>query len=221
MNEVKNFSKSYIFVSALYVALGVVLLAWPSLSVKMIGIGLGLVMIVLGVTYGIIYFTKDNLKGFLQMDLVIGIVCLAFGIFILLNQTFLTSVLPFALGIILLLGAVVKIQSSVSMKRLALKKWYLVLIAALVIVVLAVVLLCNPFTEERFMLLYIGCCLIFDGLTNLVSLFCIQIRVKTLAKLQKERPEVDLKELLAQQQQQKAETSIVESGDGVQEKRQE
>ncbi len=198
MNEVKQFSKSYILVSALYVVLGAVLLAWPSTSVKMICYGLGFVMVVLGITYGIIYFTKDNLAGFLQMDLVIGIICLAFGVFILLNPTFLSTVLPFAMGIILLLGAVVKVQSSFNMKRLKFAKWYVVLICALVIIGLGIVLLCNPFKEERHMILYIGICLIIDGLTNLISLICIQTRVKKLAKIQREHPEVQLKDLLEQ-----------------------
>lgn len=208
VNEVKNFSKSYIFVSALYVALGIVLLAWPSLSVRMIGIALGIVMVVLGITYGIIFYTKDkdSLQGFLQMDLVIGIVCIAFGIFILLNRDFLTAVLPFALGIILLLGAVVKIQSAFNMKRLLFKKWYLVLGSALIIVALAIVLLCNPFGEERYMLLYIGGCLIFDGLTNLASLLCIQIRVKRLTKLQRANPDVELRDLLEQKTKAEPET---------------
>ena len=145
MKEVKQFSKSYIFISALYVVLGVALLAWPMMSVKMICYGLAVAMIVIGISYGVMYFTKDNLQGFLQMDLVIGIVCLAFGLFILLNPTFLGSVLPFAMGIILLLGAIVKIQSSINMKRLRFAKWYLVLICAILIGALGVVLLCNPF----------------------------------------------------------------------------
>ena len=200
MNEVKQFSKSYILVSALYVVLGVVLLVWPGTSVKMICYGLGFAMVVLGITYGIIYFTKDNLQGFLQMDLVIGIVCLAFGVFILLNPTFLATVLPFAMGIILLLGAVVKIQSSWNMRRLKFKKWYLVLICALVIIALGIVLLCNPFQEEKFMILYIGACLILDGLTNLISLICIQVKVKKLAKIQREHPEVQLKDLLEKEE---------------------
>ena len=208
MNEVKNFSKSYIFLSALYVALGVVLLAWPALSVKMIGIGIGIVMLVLGITYAIIYFTKDNPKGFLQMDLVIGIICLAFGVFILLNQSFLTTVLPFAMGIILLLGAVVKIQSAFNMKRMIYKKWYLMLIAALLIVALAVVLLCNPFEQERHMLLYIGCCLMFDGLTNLISMCCILFRVRKLARIQKKNPDAGWKDLISEKQG--ADGSVVE-----------
>lgn len=208
MKEVKEFRKSYILISALYMVLGVVLLIWPTTSVKFICYGLGAAMLVLGITYGVIYFTKDNLNGFLQMDLVIGIICLAFGIFILLNPAFLASVLPFAMGIILLLGAVVKLQSAFNMKRLNFRKWYLVLLCAILIVVLGIVLLCNPFGNERFMILYIGSCLVLDGVTNLVCLFCIQYRVKKLVRIQKEYPEADLKELLAHQK--KAKTDVVE-----------
>ncbi|MDY3248953.1 MAG: DUF308 domain-containing protein [Candidatus Choladocola sp.] len=206
MNEVKEFRKSYIFVSALYVVLGIVLLARPTVSVKMICNGLGFLMIVLGITYGIIYFTKDNLEGFLQMDLVIGIICLAFGVFILLNPTFLASVLPFAMGIILLLGAVVKLQSSLNMKRLRFRKWYLVLLFAVLIVVLGIILLCNPFQQEKHMILYIGICLILDGMTNLVSMISIQVKVKKLAKIQKENPGVDLSQLLEQQKKMEKQT---------------
>lgn len=209
MKEVKQFSKSYIFISALYVVLGVVLLVWPTLSVQMICYGLAVAMIVIGISYGIMYFTKDNLEGFLQMDLVIGIVCLAFGIFILLNPTFLSSVLPFAMGIILLLGAIVIIQSAFNMKKLCLKKWYLTLICALVVGALGAVLLWNPFKEEKYMILYIGICLILDGLTNLTSLICIQTRLRKLKKIQKTNPDIDLKELLEQQSRAEAEKNAV------------
>ena len=209
MKEVKQFSKSYIFISALYVVLGIVLLAWPTLSVQMICYGFTVAMIVIGFSYGIMYFTKDNLEGFQQMDLVIGIICLAFGIFIFLNPTFFISVLPFAIGIILLLGAIFKIQSAFNMKKLRLKKWYLILICALVVGALGAVLLWNPFQEEKYMILYIGIFLILDGLTNLISLICIQTRLRKLKKIQKANPDIDLKELLEQQARAEAEKNVV------------
>ncbi len=195
MKEVKQFSKSYVLVSALYIVLGVVLIAWPATSVKMISYGLGIGMLVLGIAYGIIYFTKDNQSGFLQMDLVIGIICLALGLFLLLNAGFFMTVLPFAMGIILLLGAVVKIQNSVNMKRLRYKRWYVALIAAILIIAMAAVLLCNVL-QEHVLILYIGVCLILDGLTNLVSLILIQTRVKRLARMQRKNPDVPYDQLL-------------------------
>ena len=117
--------------------------------------------------------------------------------------------LPFAMGIILLLGAIVKIQSSINMKRLRFAKWYLVLICAILIGALGVVLLCNPFQKEEDMILYIGICLILDGLTNLISLICIQTRLRKLKKIQKANPDIDLKELLEQQARAEAEKNVV------------
>ena len=198
MKEIREVRKSYILVSALYVVLGAVLLIWPDISVQMICYVLGFAMIVIGITYGIIYFTKDNLTGVLQMDLVIGIVSAAFGVFILLNQSFLQSVLPFAMGIILLLGAVVKLQNSINMKRLKFRRWYGILICALILAGLGIGLLINPFESEHWMVVYIGGSLIFDGLVNLISMICILTRVKKLKKLQDANPDrvVDPSELV-------------------------
>lgn len=112
-------------------------------------------------------------------------------------------------GIILLLGAIVKIQSAFNMKKLRLKKWYLILICALAVGALGAVLLWNPFQEEKYMILYIGICLILDGLTNLISLICIQTRLRKLKKIQKANPDIDLKELLEQQARAEAEKNAV------------
>ncbi|MCD7834567.1 MAG: DUF308 domain-containing protein [Lachnospiraceae bacterium] len=193
MKKIREFSRSYIFISFLYVAIGIVLLLWPSLSLEMIGKGLGIVLIVLGATYGVIYFTRDKRQeGFLQVELVIAVVCVALGVFILLTPEFLSMVLPFAMATVLLLGAIVKIQSTISMKKLLVRRWYIGLIAALVIIALGIVLLVYPFASDPQMLFYIGVCLILDGVTNLLGLLCIQLRTKKLNKMQKDHPGTDI-----------------------------
>ncbi|MCD8335900.1 MAG: DUF308 domain-containing protein [Lachnospiraceae bacterium] len=197
MKKIREFSKSYIFLSFLYVAIGIVLLLWPSLSLEKLSKGLGIILIVLGATYGVIYFTRDKRQeGFLQVELVIAVVCAAFGVFILLTPEFMSMVLPFAMATVLLLGAIVKIQSTVSMKKLLVRRWYIGLIAALVIIALGIVLLVYPFASDSQMLLYIGICLILDGLTNLLGLLCIQLRTKKLDKMQKNNPDTDITALV-------------------------
>lgn len=54
-----------------------------------------------------------------------------------------------------------------------------------------------------------GICLILDGLTNLISLICIQTRLRKLKKIQKANPDIDLKELLEQQARAEAEKNVV------------
>jgi uncharacterized membrane protein YcjF (UPF0283 family) len=109
------------------------------------------------------------------------------------------------MGIILLLGAVVKLQNSINMKRLRFRHWYFVLIFALVLTALGIGLLINPFDSEHWMVIYIGISLILDGLVNLVSMICILMRLKKLRKLQEANPDrvVDPSELVLPKGQEK------------------
>ncbi|MCC8046047.1 MAG: DUF308 domain-containing protein [Clostridiales bacterium] len=200
MKKVKEFSVSYIFLSFLYVAIGIVLVIWPKMSIQLIGRGLGIIMLVVGATFGVIYFTSDKRReGYLQMELVFAIVCLSLGVFILLTPDFMRMVLPFAMATVLLVGAIVKIQTAVSMKRLLIRRWYLGLIAALIIIGLGIFLLVFPFKKDWQMLLYIGICLILDGMTNLFGLLCVRLRTRKLEKMQKKNPGMDVKVLIEQE----------------------
>ncbi len=197
MKKVRQISTGYIFLSALYVAVGILLLLTASyLSSTVIGRGFGILMLVLGVTYIIIYFTRERQEGFLQMDLIIGIICLAFGIFVLARPSFMETFLPFAMAIVLFLGAIVKIQNAVYMRQLHLARWYLLLCCAFVTIILGILLLLNILPEGTVLFLYIGCSLIFDGLSNLVSLLFIGLRTRKLKRLQQANPETDPGELL-------------------------
>ncbi len=197
MKEVREFSPSFIFLSVLYVVVGLALLLIPSFSSDVFGIGLGVVLIVVGLTYGILFFIGNKREeGFLQIDLVIGIICVAFGAFILLRPGFLDMILPLAVAVMLLVGSVVKIQNAISMRHLMVRHWYLVLIGAIVIILLAVFLLFDPLhmtEEQRYW--FIGGCLILDGLTNLISVICIRIRARKIKKIQQDNPGTDVQAL--------------------------
>ncbi len=197
MQKIRQFSTSFVFVSVLYIAIGLILLFGPTLSMTAVDYGLGVLMIVLGITYGIVYFVGDKKQeGFLQADLVIGIVCIAFGIFVLLTPNFVETILPLAIAVLLLVGAIVKIQNSLSMRRLMIRRWYLGIIAAVIVVALGLLLLIDPMkmTEaQRF--IYIGICLILDGSTNLVGLICIRFRSRKIEKIQQKDPDADIKQL--------------------------
>ncbi len=197
MKAVKEFSTSFIFLSVLYVVVGLALLLIPSFSSSIFGLGLGVILIVVGLTYGILFFIGNKREeGFLQIDLVIGIVCVAFGAFILMRPGFLDMILPLAVAVMLLVGAVVKIQNAFNMRHLMLRRWYLALIGAIVIILLAVFLLFDPLhmtEEQRYW--FIGACLILDGLTNLISVICIRVRSRKIRKIQQDNPGTDVQAL--------------------------
>ena len=192
MRQEKQFSFKYILVSALYIVLGLVLLFWPALSVKTICYVLSAIMFVIGIAYIIMNFIRDKDEsndGFLQMDLVIGIVAAAFGAFVLFNQQSVATMLPFVMGIVFLLGALIKVQNALTMRKLKFQRWYVVLIFACIIAGLGAITLANPFSTEHNLLVFIGICLIMDGLVNLISMAMIVSRMKKLRKMQRKYPD--------------------------------
>lgn len=177
----KGFRKSLIVLSVCYVIAGIILIFWPDMSVALFCNALGVGMLVVGITHVIIYFTKDHMMNIMQMDLVIGVVCAAFGAFLLLHPDFVETVMPFAVGILLLIGGIVKLQNAIDMKRLKFQHWKVVLAFALILMVLGGLLIYNPF-EGRVLLVYIGCSLILDGMVSIVCMLCISHRMKRLAR---------------------------------------
>lgn len=181
MEEIRGFHKSMIILSVCYVIAGIILLFWPDMSMDIFCKGLGIGMLVVGITHVIIYFTKDHMQSIMQMDLVEGVVCAAFGAFLLMHPDFVEMAMPFAVGILLMIGAILKLQNSIDMKHLKFVRWKVVLVLAVLMLVMGAVLIYNPFTG-RGLLVYIGIGLMADGVINIVCMLSISHRLKKLAR---------------------------------------
>ena len=181
MEEIRGFHKSMIILSVCYVIAGIILLFWPDMSMDIFCKGLGIGMLVVGITHVIIYFTKDHMQSIMQMDLVVGVVCAAFGAFLLMHPDFVEMAMPFAVGILLMIGAILKLQNSIDMKHLKFVRWKVVLVLAVLMLVMGAVLIYNPFTG-RGLLVYIGIGLMADGVINIVCMLFISHRLKKLAR---------------------------------------
>lgn len=186
MEEVKVFHKSMVILSVCYIIAGIILLFWPDMSMDLFCKGLGIGMLVLGLTHIIIYFTKDHMRNIMQMDLVIGVVCAAFGAFLLIHPDFVEMAMPFAVGILLMIGAILKLQNSIDMKRLEMAYWKWILGSAVLMLLMGAVLIYNPFSG-RGLLIYIGVALILDGGINIFCMLAISHRLKKLARNPKQQ----------------------------------
>lgn len=181
MEEIKGFRKNFVILSVFYVIAGIVLLFWPAMSIELFCKTLGIGLLIVGIAHIIIYFTKDHMLNIMQMDLVLGVICVAFGAFLLLHPDFVETVMPFVIGILLLMGAIVKLQNAIDMKRLKFVHWKVILGFAIVLLILGAILIYNPF-QGQVLLIYIGVSLMVDGLVNIVSMLCIAHRMKQITK---------------------------------------
>lgn len=196
MEEIRGFHKNFIILSVFYVIAGVVLLFWPEMSIELFCKVLGIGMLVAGMTHIIIYFTKDHMMNIMQMDLMIGVLCVSFGAFLLLHPEFVQNALPFVVGVLFMMGGIVKLQNSIDMKRLRFCFWKGILFFAILMLVLGALLIYNPFRGE-ILTLYIGVSLILEGVLNVICTLCIAHLYKKAVRTAKadgtagsERPQI-------------------------------
>lgn len=188
MDEIKGFKKSYCLMSVIYIVCGIVLLIWPDISMTTFCYALGVMGIIYGVAHIVVYFTKDHMVSIMEMDLVTGIVTTAFGLFVLVNDKIFVSILPFAIGVILMLGAIMKLQNSLDLKKLGFERWWIVLVLALILLGVGLLLVYNPFQAAVAMVYVIGASILADGVINIWSMFLITRILKRLKRKEQQNP---------------------------------
>ena len=184
MENGREVKKSFCLLSVAYIVMGLVLVIWPDISVHTFCFVFGIGMIIFGGAHMLLYFTKDRFMNVMQPDLVIGVVCISTGCYILLKMEYMLEIIPFAMGIVALLGGIVKIQSAMDLKKLGAVRWYIMLIWALVLLAMGAILVANPFDEQqKVVVILTGASLLTDGIGNLVSIFWTGIRFRRLKRV--------------------------------------
>lgn len=177
----RSVSKWYVVLSVLYIVVGVIMLLWPNITVDILGIVLGVGLLAYGAARIVIYFTKNHLDGIVHMDLTVGVVFGALGGFMLLHRDFVNTVFPFAVAILLLIGAISKLQYAIDMKRLEVNHFKVFMVCAVIVFVLGLILVANPFTGH-WMIWFIGASLIFEGVLNCIAILILSTKLRKTGK---------------------------------------
>ena len=151
-----------------YLLLGLLFLFWPGASVRVLSRVAGICLLVYGLLR--LFFgwrlRRRDLDGY-RSQFFLGLTFAALGVFCLANPEAVASFLPFLLGLIRLLDAVGKVQRAFELRRLGFPRWWAVLIAALVLLVVGAALLFNPFGAVKAAMVFFGVCLLADGAADL------------------------------------------------------
>lgn len=173
----KNIKHTYVGISLISLLLGLFLVIKPETSSNIFSyiIGGGFVF------YGIVHIATYILikeDSFYQFDLAKGIITTTIGAFFIFKPTFIVSILPTILGFAILINGIFGLQSSINMFRNSRKRWLSVFIPSIVTIILGILIVLNPFNWAKALMMIIGCCLIWNGLSNFWTHFCICKKVK-------------------------------------------
>lgn len=156
-----------IIIGALYTIIGVLLAVFTAQFLVIIGYIVGVICLGFGVVYVINYIKNKNDNFALQ--LAYGLVLIVSGIYILFVPTLPTSIAPFFMGLVVLIIGVMQLQHSLELKELKYAKWYYTLISSILIIILSIVVLINPFQTIEILVSFGGIAMAISGVSMIVS----------------------------------------------------
>ncbi len=188
----KRVKTNVVISSILCVVLGLVLVFWPGLSIRIVCTAVGVVLIVTGVTRMIDYFAVRDGSMYSQINLIFGIVLAVVGVWISVKPDKVLAIIPIIVGIVIVIHGLQNIKQAMELWRDKYTKWWVACILGVLTVGFGVLLICRPFTAIDTVVMLIGFFLIYDGISNIWIVSRIYKNAKILRQ-EMEAVEVEIK----------------------------
>ena len=169
-------------VSSIVIALvGAVLLFMPKLSNKLIGVIMGLLFILYGITTIYKYITRNGAKLY-SLNLLYGIIILLIGVIIVLVPFSVTSFLTICLGLYLIIIGINKVTYGIWFKIGNHSSWLITLVIGIMLIFFGILILSNPFSSLTITRL-VGAFLILSSILDITDLILLKKRSDEISKI--------------------------------------
>lgn len=158
--------------------LGLCLVIWPAAAAATICLIIGWILIVAGIFAVINYFAARKSQTASGMTLFLGIVELVFGIMIVTNVKGFVGFLGIMFAVILFIHSINDVAQAFAIKNMGYKGYVGPIIFSIIGVILAVVILINPFATLPALMILAGIALVIDGVSDIV----IALRVGNMTR---------------------------------------
>lgn len=166
----KSVKWNLILAALAYVILGVVLLVWPDTTGNVLCTLLGILLLGYGIFQIIGFFTRgDEGWGSGAVYLLAGLCAVALGVFALSSPEKVLSILPVALGAVVVVDSCMSLKRSFQLKELGMERWWVIALLAVVTLVFGLVVMFNPFRSAMLVTRIVGGVLIYQGISDLVA----------------------------------------------------
>ena len=166
-----NMKLSFLLAAVLYIILGLILLIWPGVSATVFCYAFGGILLIYGVVTIVSFFLRDSRQGSFVFELFLGIVAAALGLLFLLRPVIVASVLPVILGLFIVVDGLVNLKRALELRRMLYLRWTVPLVLSAVSAVLGLVIVFQPFLAAEALVMLIGAVLIYEGLSDLWTIF--------------------------------------------------
>ncbi|MGN1164912.1 MAG: DUF308 domain-containing protein [Lachnospiraceae bacterium] len=156
----------YILISFVFYISGVIYMILPAVSPMAVCICSGVILVAYGIVKIVGYCSEDLYNLAFQHDLACGVFLIVVGVITLGCNLRIRSYLTPALGLLILLDAVLKIQTAKDAKVFGLKTWNEILTFSIIAGIFGVLIIIRPFQGIRVTHIINGCGLLAEGIMN-------------------------------------------------------
>lgn len=174
----KIVKKDMILVTIFQLLAGLLLLLFPQSVVRTVCYICAAALLIYGVMHAVSYFGQKTPEYASRYDLVKGIFGIAAGIILFARPGILSGILFWILGILILLDSIMKLQDALDLKKLGYQSWWLVMLVGILMAVMGVLILCNPFGTASMLVSFAGAVLVVNACVDLWDIFYISGKVK-------------------------------------------
>lgn len=174
---------SEIIYSVLYAILGIVIYARPDITNNIIGIMIGTFLLIYGF-FSIFTFIERNKIVLFHWNFIFGILSILLGIFIMLNPLSIIHFLNITVGIWLVVEGINKATYYLFMKKIGEESRKIILASAILLLVLGILLIFNPF-KTIIISKTVGVFIILFSIININDLILLKRRGKKILELLK------------------------------------
>ena len=174
MEEQKSLRNQILITALAAIVLGLLFLIMPDVALITIVQILSVVLLLIGAVRLISYFQGGTAKG-LKSDLALGVLLVIAALFCFFQAATVVSVIYIVFGFGLIIQGIVKLQVAVELKNAGVpSSWQPLIILALLNMAVGLVALLNPFGVGRTLMIFIGCGMLYGGLTDFAAILMMR-----------------------------------------------
>ena len=179
METLKKLRASSYAVSIVYIIVGLIMLLNPNFISDAVNYVIGILVIIYGIIYSISLYQKRDMGTYCKFDFLAGIICISFGLFLIVNPDILVSLIPFCMGVIIFMDAVSFIYNSIRLKKFGYKSWIINLIIGLIFLTFSIYIIVNAKNISYLLIRFIGGFLIVDAILDFFTVIRLRKFEKT------------------------------------------
>ena len=183
---IEKIIRSSLFESIGLIILGILLFLYSELTIVSISYVVGGLLVAIGVMALIKYVNNLNKNMKNELDIIYGVGTAILGIIVISNPKAIASIIPFVLGVIMIINSSAKLQYSLELRNEKNELWTSTMIMSILTLTCGIFLVFNPFKGAEVLTKVVGCIILIYGILDLVSSLRIRKTFKSIQKVLKD-----------------------------------